>query len=319
MAMASKTNVHGPASYMQNTGFVLPGFPCFGAWMSYGLGSLTDNLPTFVVLPDPRGLPYNNAGNFSPGFLPVAHQGTIIKPDGADADRRSASARDGRRRSRPTAKRTGWNCWSSSTASIAEQHPGDSRLEARIAVVRTGGQDAAQLPRGARSVEGNAGHASGATAPTTPICGDFAQELPDRPAAARTRRAVRAGLERGMAGRRTTGTTTPTSPRNCRSSPAGRSADRRRCSSDLQARGLLDDTLVDLDDGVRPHAVHAGSGRPRPQRRHVRHLAGRGGHQAGSQSTARATSSPIRPPKTRRCATTCTPRSCTCWASTTRG
>src|SRR5436189_5437351 len=62
MAMASKTNVHGPASYMQNTGFVSPGFPCMGAWLSYGLGSLTDNLPAFVVLPDARGLPYNNAG-----------------------------------------------------------------------------------------------------------------------------------------------------------------------------------------------------------------------------------------------------------------
>ena len=80
MAMASKTNVHGPASYMQNTGFVLPGFPCLGAWVSYGLGRLTDNLPTFVVLPDPRGLPYNNAGNFSSGFLPSGHQGLLIKP-----------------------------------------------------------------------------------------------------------------------------------------------------------------------------------------------------------------------------------------------
>src|SRR5947199_5339677 len=79
MSMASKTNVHGPASYMQNTGFVTPGFPCLGSWISYGLGSLSDNLPTFVVLPDRRGLPYNNTGNFSSAFLPVTHQGTIIK------------------------------------------------------------------------------------------------------------------------------------------------------------------------------------------------------------------------------------------------
>src|SRR5262249_23293318 len=80
MAMRSKTNVHGPASYMQNTAFVMPGFPCAGAWISYALGALSDNLPTFVVLPDPKGLPYNNAGNFSAGFLPAAHQGTIIRP-----------------------------------------------------------------------------------------------------------------------------------------------------------------------------------------------------------------------------------------------
>src|SRR5437867_9269420 len=81
MSMASKTNVHGPGVYMQNTGFVLPGFPCLGAWISYGLGSLNENLPTFVVLPDSRGLPYNSKSTFSSGFLPVAHAGTIIKPN----------------------------------------------------------------------------------------------------------------------------------------------------------------------------------------------------------------------------------------------
>src|SRR5204863_8810852 len=79
MAMASKTNVHGPGAYMMNTGFVLPGFPCMGAWISYALGNLTDNLPTFVVLPDGRGLPYNQKGNFSAGFLPARHAGTIIR------------------------------------------------------------------------------------------------------------------------------------------------------------------------------------------------------------------------------------------------
>lgn len=79
MSMVSKTNVHGPASYLMNTGFILPGFPCMGSWLSYGLGKLTDNLPTFVVLPDSRGLPYNNLGNFSSGFLPVSHQGTVVK------------------------------------------------------------------------------------------------------------------------------------------------------------------------------------------------------------------------------------------------
>jgi hypothetical protein len=84
MAIASKTNVHGPASYMMNTGFMLPGFPCMGAWMSYGLGRLTDNLPAFVVLPDPRGLPYNALGNFSAGFLPASHQGTVIKSHTAE-------------------------------------------------------------------------------------------------------------------------------------------------------------------------------------------------------------------------------------------
>lgn len=84
MAMRSKSNVHGPASYLQNTGFLNPGFPAMGAWVSYGLGNLTDDLPTFVVLPDHRGFPYNNTGNFSPGFLPAAHAATVIKPNAAN-------------------------------------------------------------------------------------------------------------------------------------------------------------------------------------------------------------------------------------------
>lgn len=78
MSMTTKTNVHGPGSYMMNTGFTLPGFPCMGAWITYALGSSSDELPAFVVLPDPRGLPYNNLGNFSSAFLPVSNQGVVI-------------------------------------------------------------------------------------------------------------------------------------------------------------------------------------------------------------------------------------------------
>src|SRR5262249_11935398 len=84
MAMQSKTNVHGPGSYLMNTGFLLPGFPCMGAWISYGLGSLTDNLPTFVVLPDARGLPYNQKGNFHSGFLSPSHQATVFNTTAAE-------------------------------------------------------------------------------------------------------------------------------------------------------------------------------------------------------------------------------------------
>ncbi len=84
MAMTSKSNVHGPASYMMNTGFTLPGFPCLGAWISYGLGSISDELPEFVVLPDARGLPYNQKANFSAGFLPARHQGTLINAAASD-------------------------------------------------------------------------------------------------------------------------------------------------------------------------------------------------------------------------------------------
>ena len=132
MAMASKTNVHGPASYMMNTGFLLPGFPCMGAWIAYALGSLNDNLPTFVVLPDAKGLPYNQKGNFSSGFLPVTHQGTILKPSATNPISDlfpPASAGYITRES----ERDGLALLNRMNRRHLEQWPGDSRLDARIA------------------------------------------------------------------------------------------------------------------------------------------------------------------------------------------
>jgi hypothetical protein len=132
MAMQSKTNVHGPGSYMQNTGFLTPGFPCLGAWMSYGLGRLTDDLPAFVVLPDSRGLPYNNAGNFSSGFLPVAHQGTVIRPT-APVPISDLFPPAGAKFITSRSEADGLDLLNSLNREHLEANPGDTRLEARIA------------------------------------------------------------------------------------------------------------------------------------------------------------------------------------------
>jgi hypothetical protein len=78
--MVGKTGVHSQATYLQATGFQLPGFPGMGCWISYGLGSLNENLPTFVVLPDHRGFASNGPKNWDSAFLPAQHQGTIIYP-----------------------------------------------------------------------------------------------------------------------------------------------------------------------------------------------------------------------------------------------
>jgi hypothetical protein len=132
MAVTARTNVHGPASYLMNTGFTLPGFPCMGAWISYGLGRLGDNLPTFVVLPDPRGLPYNNLGNFSAGFLPVVHAGTVLRPNSPTpiaALFPPASARH----ITPESEAEAHALLRDMNRTHLEATPGDSRLEARIA------------------------------------------------------------------------------------------------------------------------------------------------------------------------------------------
>ncbi len=132
MAMTTKTNVHGPGTYMMNSGFLLPGFPCMGAWISYALGNLTDNLPTFVVLPDARGLPYNQQGCFSAGFLPTVHEGVVLQanakvpipdlvPDSKYTFATSESDRDGQALLRMLNEQH------------LREHPGDTRFDARIA------------------------------------------------------------------------------------------------------------------------------------------------------------------------------------------
>ena len=132
MAMQSKTNVHGPGSYMQNTGFTIPGFPAMGAWISYGLGRLTDDLPSFVVLPDPRGLPYNQAGNFSSGFLPVAHQGTVIRPTAPAPIADLFPPKDAPFITRES-EAEGLTLLEAINRDHLKENAGDTRLEARIA------------------------------------------------------------------------------------------------------------------------------------------------------------------------------------------
>ena len=83
--LVSKSSSHTPACFQMNTGFTQVGFPSVGSWLSYGLGSQNDELPTFVVLPDPRGLPNGGTSNWSQGFLPAQHQGTAFSTGGGSA------------------------------------------------------------------------------------------------------------------------------------------------------------------------------------------------------------------------------------------
>ena len=77
-SMVARSNAHGPALFQMSTGFIFQGFPAIGSWVSYGLGSENENLPSFVVLPDRRGLPPCGAALWGNGFLPASHQGVIL-------------------------------------------------------------------------------------------------------------------------------------------------------------------------------------------------------------------------------------------------
>jgi hypothetical protein len=76
--MHSKTNTHGPGCVFVNTAHPTEGFPSAGAWTSYALGSMADNLPTYVAIPDIRGEPPNGKANWSNGFLPAKHQAIVM-------------------------------------------------------------------------------------------------------------------------------------------------------------------------------------------------------------------------------------------------
>jgi hypothetical protein len=127
-SMVSKSNVHGPATFMQTSGFVQPGFPSMGAWVSYGLGSLNDDLPTFVSLPDARGFAPNGPKNWSAGFLPARHQGTSIRPGAREPVADLFPPAD----VSPESDAAAHALLAELNGAHRRARPGDSRLEARI-------------------------------------------------------------------------------------------------------------------------------------------------------------------------------------------
>ena len=126
-SMTSRTNTHGPGENFMSTGFTLDGFPSMGAWVSYALGSDNEDLPAFVAIPDPRGVPQSSVNDWGSGFLPAAFQGTPLN-----------ASRPVRNLARPAASTSEREA--ASRALLArlnerhlEQYPGDGELGARIA------------------------------------------------------------------------------------------------------------------------------------------------------------------------------------------
>jgi hypothetical protein len=81
--MYTDTAAHASGCLQMNTGSVQIGKPCLGSWLSYGLGTFNDSLPTFVVMTDPRGGPISGASNWASGYMPAAFQGTLFRGHGS--------------------------------------------------------------------------------------------------------------------------------------------------------------------------------------------------------------------------------------------
>ncbi|WP_437185231.1 DUF1501 domain-containing protein [Planctomicrobium sp. SH668] len=144
-SMQSKSALHGPAMFMANSGFIFPGFPCMGSWVTYGLGSERENLPAFVVLPDPRGLPPGGVVNWGAGFLPATYQGTMFqvaanKP--AIADLFPKHSDQWPREEEPA----NLELLQKLNRKHAEERQGDSLLDARIAAYELAAQLQLSVP-----------------------------------------------------------------------------------------------------------------------------------------------------------------------------
>src|SRR5262245_15937604 len=80
-SMYAESPIHGSAMLMMNSGRILSGNPCLGSWATYGLGSVNENLPGFVVMLDKTGGPISGAKNWSSGYMPASYQGVVIRAD----------------------------------------------------------------------------------------------------------------------------------------------------------------------------------------------------------------------------------------------
>jgi len=125
----TESNNHSPALFMMNSGQPRMGLPCVGSWVTYGLGSESRDLPAFVVMSDPlnRGLPKGHAANWGAGFLPSVYQGTWLKPKGDPIDNlnRPKHMNDAQQlRQLALLKKL--------NGEHIKERPGDAELEARI-------------------------------------------------------------------------------------------------------------------------------------------------------------------------------------------
>ncbi len=125
--MVSRSANHMPAVAQMNTGFILTGFPSMGSWVVYGLGTESENLPAFVVIPDPRAYPWGGTLQWSNGFLPAAVQGTTFRAVGESVPDLSTPSATG-----DAKRRAGLEWLARMNRRYAEEHPGDSNLDARI-------------------------------------------------------------------------------------------------------------------------------------------------------------------------------------------
>ncbi|MDB6035610.1 MAG: hypothetical protein JWM16_5948 [Verrucomicrobiales bacterium] len=127
-SMTADSPLHGSAMLQMNTGKIISGSPCLGSWVNYGLGSVNQNLPGFVVMLDPSGGPISGAKNWTSGYMPATYQATVMRSAGdpiLDLQRPADLTEPGQRRLLDTLHQF--------NAAHRDARPDNSQLAARIA------------------------------------------------------------------------------------------------------------------------------------------------------------------------------------------
>jgi hypothetical protein len=126
-SMQSRSNTHGPGCIAMNSCFTREGHPSAGAWVSYGLGSMNENLPTYIAIQDTRGEPPNGKANWSNGFLPAQYQAVTMSGQQPlrNLSRPAAVNAENEQATRDFLKFI--------NAEHAAAHPGNDELRARMA------------------------------------------------------------------------------------------------------------------------------------------------------------------------------------------
>lgn len=127
-SLYSDSFAHGSALLQMNSGRTLQGHPSIGAWLTYGLGSINQNLPGYVVMTDPRGGPTTGAPNWASGYMPAAYQGTVVRTSGAPILNLESAASKSR-----AAQRNEIDFINQLNSQHESSRPGYSELAARIA------------------------------------------------------------------------------------------------------------------------------------------------------------------------------------------
>ena len=126
-SLHTDTAAHASGCIQMNTGSVTIGKPSLGSWLAYGLGTQSQDLPSYVVMTDPRGGPIGSASNWSAGFMPAAYQGTLFRSGGTpllNLETPPGVSGETQRRSLDALKQL--------NEMHQQSHEGDSELAARI-------------------------------------------------------------------------------------------------------------------------------------------------------------------------------------------